>query len=299
MAVTLVAVSLPPLTRSPSPLGVEAVTQFLERVADAAPDVRVLSVTLDELMVATEAAPDGEFVSRSATASRRWVPNASSGSDSARMWDPSAVWDPSADGADGCVIVPLALSCTPHDAAALLAAARVFSGVTPSVVAQPWGPDGRVVDALIDRLLGVGLRASDRVVLDCVEASDLGVADALATGSMLSSSLGIAVALGFSDTAPAAPSDVQIVSTEDAIARERAQSPCSRVIVSSYSLTGNAAASAQASAAECVAPPLLAADEGPSQSLVDLLLERFYDAADQLDKARLEAVVSEPPLGLA
>ncbi|AWB89615.1 sirohydrochlorin chelatase [Salinibacterium hongtaonis] len=293
MAVTLVAVSLPPLTRSPSPLGVEAVAQFLERVAAAAPDVRVLSVTLDELMVASRAAPGGEFASRRATAPRRGVPNASSGADSARIWDPSA------DGADGCVIVPLALSCTPHDAAALLAAARVFSGVTPSVVAQPWGPDGRVVDALIDRLLGVGLRASDRVVLDCAEASDLGVADAAATRSMLSSSLGIAVALGFSDTAPAAPSDVQIVSTEDAIARERAQSPGSRVIVSSYSLTGNAAASAQASAAERVAPPLLAADEGPPQSLVDLLLERFYAAADQLDNARLETVVSEPPLGLA
>lgn len=294
MALTLVAVSLPPLTRSPSPLGVEAVTQFLERVAETAPDIRVLSVTLDELLVATQAAPNGEFASGRATEPRRGVPNASSGADSTRMWDPSA------DGADGCVIVPLALSYTPRDAAALLAAARMVSRVIPSVVAQPWGPDARVVDALIDRLLGVGLRASDRVVLDCADASDLRlVADAAATGSMLSSSLGIAVALGFRGTTTAAANDAQVVSTEDAIARERTQAPCSRVIVSSYSLADDADLSAPISAAERVTPPLLVADEHPPQPLVDLLLERFGDAVVQLDNARLEALVSEPPLGLA
>lgn len=186
------------------------------------------------------------------------------------------------------VVVPLLLSAGYHvhvDLTRALAASR-----HTSILAEALGPDGRIIDVLIRRLLSLGLRASDRVILACAGSSDSrAVDDCHEVGRLLGDSLGMPVRVAFLSAAtPTLP---------DAVVSERAAAPCSRVIVSTYLLApGYFADRAAASQADLVAPPLLLAHEDPDPAIVRIVLDRYAAAAARLAQ---ETEVRMPGVGLA
>jgi sirohydrochlorin ferrochelatase len=188
------------------------------------------------------------------------------------------------------VVVPLLLSAGYHVHVDLSDALEAEP--RPTALADALGPDHRLVDLLITRLLGLGLRSSDRIVLACAGSSDArAVEDCHEMGRMLAASLGMPVRVGF--ISAASPS------LTDAVALERAAAPCARVVVSTYLLApGYFAELAAASQADLVSPPLLLAHVAPDPGLVDLVVDRYRVAS-----RRLESFAAAPapgvPLGLA
>ncbi|MCW4384854.1 cobalamin biosynthesis protein CbiX [Salinibacterium sp. SYSU T00001] len=188
------------------------------------------------------------------------------------------------------VVVPLLLSAGYHVHVDLTR--TLASESRDCVLADALGPDRRLVDLLIARLLTLGLRASDRIVLACAGSSDdRAVEDCLEMGRMLGASLGAPVRVGF--LSAAGPS------VAEAVQQERLAYPCSRVIVSTYLLApGYFADLAAASQADLVSPPLLTAHEPPDASIIEVVLERYRSGRLRLERT---GASTDPgvPLGLA
>lgn len=175
------------------------------------------------------------------------------------------------DGLDErqAVIVPLLLSAGYHVHVDLADEARGRA----ATVTGSLGPDDRLVDVLVARLVEAGLRWDDRVVLATAGSSDArAVDDCRDMGRRLAERLGRRVAVGFLSAARP--------SVAEAVANTRATHPVSRVVVASYLLApGYFHDLAAAAGGDVTTAPLLRADAAPPAGLVDLVLDRYAEAA--------------------
>jgi sirohydrochlorin ferrochelatase len=166
------------------------------------------------------------------------------------------------------VIVPLLLSAGYHVRVDLRKQSAGRDGVT---IAPALGPDPRLVDALLARLAPLDPQADDAVVLAVAGSSDERAnEDCREIGRMLGAGLGREVTVGF--LAAAEPR------LDTAVAAAAATSP--RVVVADYLLAPgyfHDLAITLAGGAP-VAPPLLG-DDDPPAALVDLVIDRYRDAA--------------------
>ncbi|GAA2025466.1 hypothetical protein GCM10009819_05600 [Agromyces tropicus] len=184
--------------------------------------------------------------------------------------DVAMVLEALGDGAEATV-VPLLLSAGYHvhvDLAEAVDGRR--AGLAPAL-----GPDGRLLDVLVERARESGLRPDDRVVLAAAGSSDpRAVEDCRAVARGLGERLGRPVAIGFLSAARPA--------LAEAIGFVRATHPVSRVVVSTYLLApGFFHDLAVAAGADVTTAPLLRADGPPSPRLVELVLERAAIAAPE------------------
>lgn len=175
------------------------------------------------------------------------------------------------DGLDErqAVIVPLLLSAGYHVHVDLADEARGRAATVTGAL----GPDDRLVDVLVARLVEAGLRWDDRVVLATAGSSDArAVDDCRDMGRRLAERLGRRVAVGFLSAARP--------SVAEAVANTRATHPVSRVVVASYLLApGYFHDLAAAAGGDVTTAPLLRADAAPPAGLVDLVLDRYAEAA--------------------
>ncbi len=173
--------------------------------------------------------------------------------------------------AHDAVVVPLLLSAGYHVHVDLAREVRQGSGAP--VLGAALGPDDRLVEVLADRLAEAGLRGDDRVVLAAAGSSDTrAVDDCRIVGRRLAARLGRPVAVGFLSAARP--------SLADAIARTRATHPVSRVVVSSYLLApGYFHDLAAAAGGDVTSAPILRPEGAPAPALVDLVLDRYGEAA--------------------
>lgn len=175
------------------------------------------------------------------------------------------------DGLDErqAVIVPLLLSAGYHVHVDLADEARGRAATVTGAL----GPDERLVDVLVARLVEAGLRWDDRVVLATAGSSDArAVDDCRDMGRRLAERLGRRVAVGFLSAARP--------SVAEAVANTRATHPVSRVVVASYLLApGYFHDLAAAAGGDITTAPLLRADAVPPVGLVDLVLDRYAEAA--------------------
>ena len=175
------------------------------------------------------------------------------------------------DGLDErqAVIVPLLLSAGYHVHVDLADEARGRAATVTGAL----GPDDRLVDVLVARLVEAGLRWDDRVVLATAGSSDArAVDDCRDMGRRLAERLGRRVAVGFLSAARP--------SVAEAVANPRATHPVSRVVVASYLLApGYFHDLAAAAGGDITTAPLLRADAAPPAGLVDLVLDRYAEAA--------------------
>ena len=175
------------------------------------------------------------------------------------------------DGLDErqAVIVPLLLSAGYHVHVDHADEARGRAATVTGAL----GPDDRLVDVLVARLVEAGLRWDDRVVLATAGSSDArAVDDCRDMGRRLAERLGRRVAVGFLSAARP--------SVAEAVANTRATHPVSRVVVASYLLApGYFHDLAAAAGGDVTTAPLLRADAAPPAGLVDLVLDRYAEAA--------------------
>ncbi|WP_460721522.1 sirohydrochlorin chelatase [Microbacterium aureliae] len=166
------------------------------------------------------------------------------------------------------VIVPLLLSAGYHVRIDLIEQTEGRDGVT---IARALGPDERLVDALLARLAPLAPGPDDAVVLAVAGSSDdRANDDCRATADMLAERLGRPVTTGF--LAAADPR----VGPAVAEARTRA----SRVVVADYLMAPGYFhdLAVRLAGPDPVARPLLDDDEPPA-SLVDLVIDRYREAA--------------------
>jgi sirohydrochlorin ferrochelatase len=177
--------------------------------------------------------------------------------------------DAVAAGDGRAAVVPLLLSAGHHVHVDLADETRD----RPATVTGALGPDDRLVDVLVARLVESGLRRDDRVVLATAGSSDArAVDDCRDTGRRLAVRLGRPVGVGFLSAARP--------TVAEAVARTRATHPVSRVVVASYLLApGYFHDSAAAAGGDVTTAPLLRADAAPPAGLVDLVLDRYAEAA--------------------
>ncbi|QNO38793.1 cobalamin biosynthesis protein CbiX [Protaetiibacter sp. SSC-01] len=168
------------------------------------------------------------------------------------------------------VVVPLLLSAGYHVHVDLAQDAAAFDGVT---VAGALGPDDRLVTLLGRRLAESGLRPDDAVVLAAAGSSDArAVADCAETALRLGDLLRRHVTVGY--ISAASPR------LADAVAATRAAHPYCRVVVASYLLApGYFADLAVAAGGDVTSAPLLASGARVPTELVDIVLDRYADAA--------------------
>lgn len=170
-----------------------------------------------------------------------------------------------AAAADRAVIVPLLLSAGYHvfvDLAEAAEAAPLPATVTPAL-----GPDLRLIEVLVRRLVEAGYRPGDEVVLAAAGSSDpRAVADCHRTTALLTARLGSAVSTGFiSAAAPALP---------EAVTAARSRTPHGRVVIATYLLApGYFADLASTAGAQLITEPLLTPASTP-QELVDIVVDR-------------------------
>lgn len=179
------------------------------------------------------------------------------------------------------VVIPLLLSAGYHVHVDLASEVERWPR---AVLTDALGPAAGLVDVLVSRLLSVGLRVSDRIVLACAGSSDdRAVNDCHEVARMLAASLGIPVRAAF--LSAASPT------VADAVAAERLLAPSARVVVSTYLLApGYFAHRAATSGADLVAPPLLLAHEEPDSRIVQLVLDRYAHAPIDVDDAAMSTV---------
>lgn len=173
------------------------------------------------------------------------------------------------DDGRAAVIVPLLLSAGYHVHVDLADEARDRAATVTGAL----GPDDRLVDVLVARLVESGLRGDDRVVLATAGSSDArAVDDCRDMGRRLAVRLGRPVGVGFLSAARP--------TVAEAVVRTRATHPVSRVVVASYLLApGYFHDLAAAAGGDVTTAPLLRADAAPPAGLVDLVLDRYAEAA--------------------
>ena len=191
--------------------------------------------------------------------------------------DVSATLASVADGQPAAV-VPLLLSAGYHVHVDLLREVDHASSDRDAVLGRALGPDDRLVTILRTRLVEAGIRSSDRIVLACAGSSDArAVADCHEMGERLALALGRPVRVGFISAA--------FPRLEDAVREERQAARRSRVVVSTYLLApGYFNDLAHLAAADVVTEPLLRADHPVPGELVELVLDRYDEAARLLDQ---------------
>lgn len=165
------------------------------------------------------------------------------------------------------VVVPLLLSAGYH---VNVDVARAVSAVLGAVAADPLGPDHRLADLLVERLVAAGARRDDGVVLAAAGSSD--PASAAATGravTLLQERWTGPVLAGYG--ASAAPS------VPEAVSRLRAAG-VARVAVAAYLLAPGHFHDRLTGAGGDVLTPALCAPGAPDPRVVQIVLDR-YDAA--------------------
>lgn len=174
-----------------------------------------------------------------------------------------------AGAAERAVIVPLLLSAGYHVFVDLAEAAE--TSPLPAMVTPALGPDLRLIEVLVTRLVEAGYRSGDEVVLAAAGSSDArAVADCHRVTALLADRLGSAVSTGFISAAvPALPEAV-------AVARSRAAD--ARVVIATYLLApGYFADLAAAAGADLVTEPLLTPSSTPRE-LVNVVFDRVAGA---------------------
>ncbi|WP_345762043.1 sirohydrochlorin chelatase [Diaminobutyricibacter sp. McL0608] len=182
-----------------------------------------------------------------------------------------------APGTSPLIIVPLLLSTGYHVRVDIAEAAQSIAP-RPTLVTPALGPDDRLIDVLAVRLREAGLRDDDQVVLAAAGSSDPdAVADCESVAAALGSRLGREVTVGF--LASAEPRlDAAIQAARDA-------HPERRVAVATYLLApGFFARLAAAADSDLITAPLLQAERPPAQELVDLVIDRYSQAAQALSQ---------------
>lgn len=174
-----------------------------------------------------------------------------------------------AEAAERALIVPLLLSAGYHVFVDLAEAAD--ASPLPTTVTPALGPDLRLIDVLVRRLVEAGYRPGDEVVLAAAGSSDpRAVADCHRTTALLAARLGSAVSTGFISAA--------MPPLGEAVAAARSRRPGGRVVIATYLLApGYFADLASAAGAHLVAEPLLTPSSTP-QELVEIVLNRVTDA---------------------
>ncbi|MRG58699.1 cobalamin biosynthesis protein CbiX [Agromyces sp. CFH 90414] len=167
------------------------------------------------------------------------------------------------------IIVPLVLSAGYHMRTGLARGLDRLP-VAGAALADPLGPDERIVDVLVARLARLGTLDDEdvSVVLAAAGSNDpRAVRECFETARMLGARLGRPVTLGFIAAA--------IPRLPDAIETVRAVHPGTRVVVAAYLLAPGAFYDAVVLAgADAVAEPLLLPGEVAPESLVSLVLAR-------------------------
>ena len=175
------------------------------------------------------------------------------------------------------VIVPLLLSAGYHVHVDLTVAVETAASDRPVVLADALGPDDRLAQLLLRRLMEAGLRAGDHLLLAVAGSSDRRAVDAgHDMAGRLAAASGREVTIGFLSAAePRLP---------DAIATARANaSVAARVIVANYLLApGYFDDLAHTAGADVTASPLLVADEPAPRELIGLVLDRYAAASARL-----------------
>ncbi|TYL53674.1 sirohydrochlorin chelatase [Agromyces mariniharenae] len=187
----------------------------------------------------------------------------------------------SLDGGEPAVVVPLLLSAGYHVYVDLTEA--VADETTRAVVLSgALGPDDRLATLLLRRLEEAGLRDDDRIVLAVAGSSDRrAVEDCRDQAARLAAASGREISLGFLSAAePRLP---------DAVAAARAaagEGAGGRVVVANYLLApGYFDDLARAAGADVTAQPLLLPDGAAPTELVDVVLDRYAEAAATLERA--------------
>lgn len=168
------------------------------------------------------------------------------------------------------VVVPLLLSAGFHVHVDVAAAVAPHPG--RAVAADALGPDPRLVEILQDRLLAAGASPRDAVVLAAAGSSDPRAARAVQTvAEALAQARGNDVAVGYGSAGrPTVP---------QAVSAARART-AGRVVVAAYLLApGHFHRRLAASGADLVTAAL-----APDPRLVDVVLDRFDDAAARLGR---------------
>ncbi|MWB98296.1 sirohydrochlorin chelatase [Agromyces seonyuensis] len=176
--------------------------------------------------------------------------------------------------APGAVIVPLVLSAGFHVRTGLAQGLERIQG-RGGTLADPLGPDPRIVDVLAMRLRAAGLAEGDAVVLAAAGSRDSrAVRECFETGRLLAARLGRPVTVGFIAAA--------IPRLPDAMEMVREVHPGARIVVGPYLLApGNFNDAVHTAGADLVAEPLVALDEPVPGELVDLILARYDGARDE------------------
>jgi sirohydrochlorin ferrochelatase len=190
------------------------------------------------------------------------------------------------------VLVPLLLS-EGYEANAEIADTVEGASSGNLMLARAIGPDDRLVTVLRERLVQVGATRRDRIVLAGLGSGDpKAVADCRDMARRLGRMLGVPVAVGFVAASEPTVSDaVRVASAEVAsiVRTARAGGPGTRpprVIVSSYVLTpGYYYDLLRVSGADIITPPLMTPTGPTPQALVDLVAERYHQAAASLVQA--------------
>jgi sirohydrochlorin ferrochelatase len=175
------------------------------------------------------------------------------------------------------VVVPLLLSAGYHVYVDLTEAVAEESA-RPVVLAGALGPDDRLATLLLRRLHEAGLRDDDRIVLAVAGSSDRrAVEDCHDQARRLAAASGRDIAVGFLSAAePRLPDAV-------AAARDATAATGGRVVVANYLLApGYFDDLARAGGADMTARPLLVPDEPAPAELVDVVLDRYAEAAAAL-----------------
>lgn len=175
------------------------------------------------------------------------------------------------------VVVPLLLSAGYHVHVDLAEAVEAATSDRSVTLARALGPDDRLAQVLLRRLVEAGLRDGDHVVLAVAGSSDRrAVGDCHDMAGRLAVASGRDVSIGFLSAAePRLPDAV-------AAAREHAAGG-TRVVVANYLLApGYFDDLSRAAGADVTARPLLVDDELAPRELVELVLERYAAASAHL-----------------
>ncbi|TFD55316.1 cobalamin biosynthesis protein CbiX [Cryobacterium frigoriphilum] len=173
--------------------------------------------------------------------------------------------------ASAAIVVPLLLSAGYHvhvDLQNETAAADRDTHVSHAL-----GPDQRLIEVLADRLGEAGYRAGDELVLAAAGSSDArAVADCREVGRMLAARLGARVTVGF--LSAASPR------LGCAVAAARIRNPKARVALGSYLMAPGFFFDLTAQVgADLISDPLLVPEQAPPVGLVELVIDRYTEAA--------------------
>ncbi|MET0975295.1 MAG: CbiX/SirB N-terminal domain-containing protein [Leifsonia sp.] len=173
------------------------------------------------------------------------------------------------------IILPLVLSAGFHMRTGIAKGLRRLERVGAGL-ADELGPDDRLVQVLAERIEELGLSPADSVVLAAAGSSDArAVRECFETGRRLAVRLGRPVTVGF--IAAAMPR------LHDAIEMVREVHPGTRVVVGTYLLApGNFNDAVLSAGGDIVAAPLLIPDRVAPSQLVELVLERYATAVEEL-----------------